>query len=51
MLYYLNQPFAKDLAGSFRQLATMDQRRNLDSGKVFTNLYKLREEINHGKTV
>jgi len=51
MLYYLNQPFAKDLAGSFRQMAAMDQRRNLNSGKVFTNLYKLREEINHGKTV
>ena len=44
MLYYLNQPFEKDLAGSFRQLAIMDQRRNLNSGKIFTQLYKLREE-------
>ena len=44
MLYYLDQPFEKDLAGSFRQLAAVDQRRKLDSSKIFTELYKLREE-------
>ena len=44
MLYYVNQPFEKDLARSFRQLAAVDQRRNLDSSKIFTELYKLREE-------
>jgi organic radical activating enzyme len=42
MLYHLNQPFEKDLAGSFNQLGIMDQRRNLDSSKIFTELYKLK---------
>jgi len=43
MLYYLDQPFEKDLAGSFKKLSVMDQRRNLNSSKIFTELYKLRE--------
>jgi uncharacterized protein YukJ len=43
MLYYLDQPFKKDLAGSFNKLDVMDQRRNLDSSKIFTELYKLKE--------
>jgi MoaA/NifB/PqqE/SkfB family radical SAM enzyme len=43
MLYYLDQPFEKDLDKSFKKLCVMDQRRNLDSGKIFTELYKLRE--------
>ena len=48
MLKHLGQPFEKDLAGSFRQLALMDQRRNLDSRAIFKDLYK---EENHGKTI
>jgi MoaA/NifB/PqqE/SkfB family radical SAM enzyme len=44
MLHYIEQPFEKDLAEAFRQLNIMDQRRNLDSSKIFTELYKLREE-------
>lgn len=44
MLHYVDLPFQKDLAGSFEKLKNMDQRRNLDSSKIFTELYKLREE-------
>jgi MoaA/NifB/PqqE/SkfB family radical SAM enzyme len=44
MLYYLNQPFKKNLAESFNQLEIMDLRRKQDSSKIFTELYKLREE-------
>jgi uncharacterized Fe-S cluster-containing radical SAM superfamily protein len=44
MLHYIQQPFDKDLAGSLQQIAQMDQRRSLDSTKIFTDLYKLREE-------
>jgi MoaA/NifB/PqqE/SkfB family radical SAM enzyme len=43
MLHYIEQPFEKDLAGSFCQLNTLDQRRNQNSSKIFTELYKLRE--------
>jgi hypothetical protein len=43
MLSYIQQPFEKDLAGSFKKIKTMDQRRNIDSSKIFTELYKLRE--------
>jgi MoaA/NifB/PqqE/SkfB family radical SAM enzyme len=44
MLHYIEKPFQKDLSGSFRQLNTLDQRRNQDSSKIFKELYKLREE-------
>jgi MoaA/NifB/PqqE/SkfB family radical SAM enzyme len=50
MLSYIEQPFKKDLDGSFKQIKTMDQRRNIDSSKIFTELYKLKEE-NHGQTI
>ena len=48
MLVHLNQPFEKDLAGSFEKLAIMDARRKLDSRAIFKDLYK---EENHGKTI
>lgn len=48
MLKHLDQPFEKDLAGSFKKLAIMDQRRKLDSRAIFKDLYK---EENHGKTI
>lgn len=48
MLFHLNQPMEKDLAGSFEQLKIMDARRNLDSREIFKDLYK---EENHGKTI
>ena len=49
MLHYLAQPIEQNLAGSFEQLAIMDQRRGVDSSKIFTELYKFKEESNHGK--
>jgi len=42
MLHYIAQPIEKNLTKSFEQLATMDQRRGVDSSKIFTELYKLR---------
>jgi uncharacterized Fe-S cluster-containing radical SAM superfamily protein len=43
MLRYVDLPFKKDLSGSFEKLKHMDLRRNLDSSKIFTELYKLKE--------
>ena len=43
MLHYIAQPVEKNLTDSFEQLATMDQRRGVDSSKIFTELYKLKE--------
>jgi MoaA/NifB/PqqE/SkfB family radical SAM enzyme len=48
MLSHLDQPFVKDIAGSFEKIAAMDRRRKLDSREIFKNLYK---EENHGKTI
>jgi hypothetical protein len=48
MLKHLDQPFEKDLTGSFEKLALMDQRRKLDSRAIFKDLYK---EENYGKTI
>lgn len=44
MLYYIQQPFEKNLSGSFEHLARLDQRRGLDSSKIFKDLYKLKED-------
>jgi sulfatase maturation enzyme AslB (radical SAM superfamily) len=43
MLHYIEQPIEKNLTNSFEQLAAMDQRRGVDSSKIFTELYKLKE--------
>jgi sulfatase maturation enzyme AslB (radical SAM superfamily) len=43
MLHYIEQPIENNLTNSFKQLATMDQRRGVDSSKIFTELYKLKE--------
>jgi MoaA/NifB/PqqE/SkfB family radical SAM enzyme len=48
MLTYLDQPFDKDLIGSFEKIADMDRRRKLDSRAIFKDLYK---EEKHGKTI
>ena len=48
MLTHLDQPFVKDLTGSFEKIADMDQRRKLNSKTIFKDLYK---EENHGKTI
>ena len=42
MLHYITQPIEKNLPNSFKQLAAMDQRRGVDSSKIFTELYKLK---------
>ena len=39
LLKYLDTPFKKDLAQSFNKLAVIDQRRKVDSKKIFTELY------------
>jgi MoaA/NifB/PqqE/SkfB family radical SAM enzyme len=43
LLSYIEQPFKNDLAGSFEKIKILDQRRNIDSSKIFTELYKLKE--------
>lgn len=43
MLHYIEQSTEKNLAASFEKLAVMDQRRGVDSSKIFTELYKLKE--------
>jgi sulfatase maturation enzyme AslB (radical SAM superfamily) len=43
MLHYIEQPIEKNLTTSFEKLAVMDQRRGVDSSKIFTELYKLKE--------
>ena len=45
VLEYINQPIEKNLNNSFEQLKLLDARRNLDSTKIFKELY------NHGKTI
>ena len=45
MLQYLDTPFDKDLTNSFKKLKEMDQRRNVDSSKVFKDLYNLERYI------
>ena len=51
MLSYIEQPFEKNLAVSFSKIQAIDQRRKLDSSKIFTELYKFKKESNHGKTI
>jgi len=41
LLHYIQQPFERNLIGSLEQLAVIDQRRNIDSSKIFTELYSL----------
>jgi molybdenum cofactor biosynthesis enzyme MoaA len=48
MLSYIQRPFEKNLDQCLNQIQQIDQRRDLDSTKIFKNLYQLREENNHG---
>ena len=41
-LKYIKEPFAKDINQTFKYLRDLDKRRNLDSNKIFKDLY------NHG---
>lgn len=43
MLHYIKTPIEKKLDESFKKLAIMDQRRGLDSSKIFTELYTFKE--------
>jgi sulfatase maturation enzyme AslB (radical SAM superfamily) len=47
MLNYIQEPFEKNFEESIRQLAVMDQRRKLDSSKIFKDLYNIKENY-HG---
>lgn len=40
--HYVDQPYEKDLTRTFDKLNTLDQRRNLNSSKIFTELYLLK---------
>lgn len=42
MLSYLDKSFNKNLSNSFEQISKLDARRNLDSSKIFTELYEYR---------
>jgi len=44
VLNYINQPAERNLTKSFDQIKMLDQRRGLDSTKIFKDLY-------HGKTI
>lgn len=48
MLHYIDIPFDKNLSLSLDMLGELDQRRNIDSKKIFKDLYK---DTNHGKTI
>jgi molybdenum cofactor biosynthesis enzyme MoaA len=45
LLKHIRTPFSKDLTNTLEKIQQLDQRRNIDSTKIFTDLYK---EINHG---
>ena len=48
MLNYIKQPIEKNFLRSMTQLNELDQRRNLDSSKIFKELYNIKENY-HGK--
>jgi len=48
VLDYISQPYEKQLLNSFNKLKEMDLRRNVDSSKIFKELYK---ENYHGQTI
>lgn len=47
LLHYIEQPFKKDFLGSMAELYTLDQRRKVDSSKIFKDLYNIKENY-HG---
>ena len=42
------KPFDKDINQTFKYLKSLDSKRNLDSSKIFKELYN---ENYHGKTI
>ena len=43
LLDYLDQPFDADISATFEYLYKLDKRRGLDSSKIFSRLYTLKE--------
>ena len=43
LLAHMQKPFEKNLVRAFDKLSKLDTRRNLDSSKIFIELYKLKE--------
>ena len=48
MLHYIDTPFEKNIKLSVDRLSELDQRRGIDSRKIFKDFYK---DINYGKTI
>ena len=48
MLHYIDTPFEKDIERSIHKISEMDQRRGIDSKKIFKDFYK---DIDYGKTI
>lgn len=48
MLHYIDTPFDKNIKLSFDRISELDRRRNIDSKKIFKDLYK---DTDHGKTI
>jgi sulfatase maturation enzyme AslB (radical SAM superfamily) len=44
LLSYVTMPYEANLSESFRKLDLLDKRRQLDSSKIFTELYQLKEK-------
>jgi len=51
VLQYIKTPMAKNIEYCLAEIAKMDQRRNINSRAVFTELYNLIEANNYGKTI
>jgi hypothetical protein len=51
MLQYIQTPMEKNIEYCLDKIAVMDQRRNINSRAVFTELYNLIEGNKHGKTI
>ena len=51
VLQYIKTPVEKNIEYCLAEIAKMDQRRNVNSKTVFTELYNLIEGNKHGKTI
>ena len=51
VLQYIKTPVEKNIDYCLGEIAKMDQRRNINSRAVFTELYNLIEGNKHGKTI
>lgn len=51
VLQYIKIPLEKNIDYCINEITRMDQRRNIDSKKVFKEFYNLIEGNKHGKTI